>query len=523
MNDNDKQFEDFVRQVKFDDTPDANHRDRLEQELLQAMTKQAPRQTEIWRMIMKTRMSKVAVAAVVAIVVLGGVNFWPSGSSQDGKWWLGPPAAWGQEIIEALAQIEALIYRKQIADVWAYGRRHVSGTWYRCYEAKDRYRKDQHYHDTLTEIEWNIPDGEDLLKYIVSFEFECHTRERKEGKAYERDPVAQLRSYVELLSKAGRLLDTETVDTETLDPQTFEGRECVGFEIRYSKRWQKQVDRIWFDKETKLPVRIEMHRSPSVRHPQRATTVIHDQFEYYVELPADMFVPEIPEDFINAHPSEVRAAREKEEKGEMVYAQVPAGLKNEIFAAVRQVDKVCFMWRGANVCVSRYAWREDYYSGDRVSRTEWFVIQKEDWEETPFDVSNFPLRQTTVNFDSKTYEVVTHIGDSRPRHPMDDILFPIGWIDKADRILENTVIEGIECFGLEISAKKYGNNPDTTLHRLWFDAGTKLPVRMEFEWLQDGGPRKVVKDQFEWNAELPADTFTPYVPEGFRAIESNEP
>ena len=30
MTDNEKQFEDFVRDIKVDDAPDANHRDRLE-------------------------------------------------------------------------------------------------------------------------------------------------------------------------------------------------------------------------------------------------------------------------------------------------------------------------------------------------------------------------------------------------------------------------------------------------------------------------------------------------------------
>jgi len=58
MDDKEKQFEDFVRQTKFDDAPDPNHRDRLEQDLLAALTKQAPRQTEIWRMIMKKSKSQ---------------------------------------------------------------------------------------------------------------------------------------------------------------------------------------------------------------------------------------------------------------------------------------------------------------------------------------------------------------------------------------------------------------------------------------------------------------------------------
>ena len=39
MNDNEKQFKDFVRQIKLDDTPDPDHRDKLEQDLLTALAK----------------------------------------------------------------------------------------------------------------------------------------------------------------------------------------------------------------------------------------------------------------------------------------------------------------------------------------------------------------------------------------------------------------------------------------------------------------------------------------------------
>ena len=41
MNDNEKEFEKFVRGIKFDDTPDPEHRNKLEQDLLAALGKQA--------------------------------------------------------------------------------------------------------------------------------------------------------------------------------------------------------------------------------------------------------------------------------------------------------------------------------------------------------------------------------------------------------------------------------------------------------------------------------------------------
>jgi len=46
----------------------------------------------IWRTIMYSRKMKFAAAAVIAIVVLGGISFWP-GNSSNRPWYLGPPAA----------------------------------------------------------------------------------------------------------------------------------------------------------------------------------------------------------------------------------------------------------------------------------------------------------------------------------------------------------------------------------------------------------------------------------------------
>jgi len=105
---------------------------------------------------------------------------------------------------------------------------------------------------------------------------------------------------------------------------------------------------------------------------------------------------------------------------------------------------------------------------------------------------------------------------------MDRITRVLGYVNLADRILEDRVIEGVGCFGLEISAKKYGNNPDGALHRVWLDVETKLPVRMEFEWPQDDGLRKRTKDRFKWNPYLPEGTFMPRIPKGFTLVDESD-
>jgi outer membrane lipoprotein-sorting protein len=210
----------------------------------------------------------------------------------------------------------------------------------------------------------------------------------------------------------------------------------------------------------------------------------------------------------------------------MVFADIPAGLKDEIVAALKEAKTAIYREGSTVVYLSRYVWRQDTYNEEvKLRKTEWFAIEKEDMGEKSWDFNdkNYRLTQTIVNFEKKTYTKVVHRSDSHPQHPMDRILFLAGNVNLADRMLENTNIEGIECFGLELSAKKYGTNPDGMLHRLWFNVETKLPVRMELEWLGDGGNKSaIMEDQFEWNVEVPAEIFTSQIPPDFTFVEPDQ-
>jgi len=78
MDDNEKEFEKFVREIKFDDTPDLSHRDKLEQDLLAALTKQTRQKEQpliIWRTIMKSKITKLATAAVIILAVVVSITF----------------------------------------------------------------------------------------------------------------------------------------------------------------------------------------------------------------------------------------------------------------------------------------------------------------------------------------------------------------------------------------------------------------------------------------------------------------
>ena len=228
---------------------------------------------------------------------------------------------------------------------------------------------------------------------------------------------------------------------------------------------------------------------------------------------------------MNAPADTIRKARERQEKGEMTFAQVPTGLKEDVLDAFRQAQAVAYTEGGRRFSVSRDAWRVDRLAGDRVRTTEWNVVQKDDARTSlDFNSKNFRLVQTTVDYEARTWRQITRHQTQWLGHPMDHIAFIIELIDRADRFYESADLDGVKCFSFEVSAKKYGTNPDGAFHRVWFDAATKLPVRMEMHWPNQigTGVTTTVQDQFGWNPSWPADLFVPQIPAGFTLTEKAE-
>jgi hypothetical protein len=295
--------------------------------------KSATNQPNLWRIIMKTRITKLTAAAAIAIIVLGGITFWPDSGPKNGKWWLGPPAAWGQEILAQLDTIKGVTCREQTIWIEPDGSRRTSITWNILYVSHDSYRRDIYDGDRLREIQWYVPDGDGTLQHSIRYDLKSYFAHTGEGSFGDYEPIERIRFFVGLLDQADMLLGEKVI----------EGRNCVGFEIsasKYGDNPQEWLDRIWFDIDTKLPVLIEKDRPcprdktqtdyhPSIR--------VQDQFDYNPDLPADTFTPETPEGFIYAHPDEIQAAREKERKqsGDSVQAvQDPDrdGLENRLEA-----------------------------------------------------------------------------------------------------------------------------------------------------------------------------------------------
>ncbi len=244
----------------------------------------------------------VAMAAAVALVLFGGAAFWRSGQNgkDAGKWWLQPAAAWAGQIQATLAKLRGVTWRESTAVVEADGTEHVSSTWMRAYHSPDSYRRDSFDGDTLRGIQWYVPDAEHKhVMTSVRFDTQSYFVSGPGSDAGHLDPTDWMRALADMIDRADQLLGTRMID----------GRECVGFELSASKYgtnptgWQ---DSIWFDAETRLPVRIEERGRPVTGDPARTITILKDQFDYSPDLTSDTFVPQIPAGYIQAHPDDLK-------------------------------------------------------------------------------------------------------------------------------------------------------------------------------------------------------------------------
>jgi len=73
MTEYENRFKNFIASIKLDDSPDHDHRDKLEEKLLCALGQNSRRKhspLKIWRIIMKSRIAKLSAAAAVLIIIV---------------------------------------------------------------------------------------------------------------------------------------------------------------------------------------------------------------------------------------------------------------------------------------------------------------------------------------------------------------------------------------------------------------------------------------------------------------------
>jgi len=297
MADNEKEFENFVREIKFDDVPDPEQRDKLEKDLLAALANQ-PRQKEqpmkIWRAIMKSPITKLGSAALIITVVIVGIMHF--GTSIDGT-----SVVWA-EAVENIEQANSAIFRE--TRIFTCDGTEVSflNSNAVCYYSSEYGAREDMY---------NI---EGLLLHRIYWLTNENLRIRVVPplKQYERTGLNEVERAFWGQPNFWAIVELLKSEMPTpLGRKVINGREAEGFEIRHSKmaaaipiRVDSGVARSWIDIETGLPIRYEAELLSSDRYvtfltdgKPMAIEVIGYEPQWNAEIEPNIFEPNIPTDY----------------------------------------------------------------------------------------------------------------------------------------------------------------------------------------------------------------------------------
>ena len=279
MNDNEKQFEDFVSNIKFDDTPDLKHRDKLEQNLLCAMAKQ-PRQIKIWRIIMKSQVTKLATAAVIIVAVVLFVTILDNST----------PIVWAiEQSIEAMSQYKAVIVEGLDSErTWREGgslEQKPFKSWAVANEDQTMVEKYRHEVDGVPVI---ITNGQKTWRYDPQ-----NNTVRVENHPYIASECWCGSQFLEQLRDGrDRNILTHWDITYGKGPATGEQRaflKIAWLDERYNGPRSMWIE---FDLESRLVVSFKQWENAKWEGP---ASLIGERITYYEKLPDDLFEFEIPE------------------------------------------------------------------------------------------------------------------------------------------------------------------------------------------------------------------------------------
>ncbi len=284
MNNNEKQFEQFVRDIKFDDKPDYGHRDRLEQRLLSILSRQ-PRHKQqplkIWRIIMKSRIIKLAAAAVIIIAVIVGINHLGGTIS-------GSSVAWGR-IAENVRQIDTFMFSLSIKVTDSPTEKlpqQVHAKWRIYLSGQYGFRMDIYANDKV--VSWFVPAGSDTIITVIPDEkkwtkMPLSENQLQQAQQKEKDPREYIKRFV---SRPYKQLGRATID----------GIAVEGIEVNNpptdGEPLENAVGRLWVDVTTQLPVRVEIE---GTAEGNPVESIMDFRWSHAVD--PSVFEPNIPPDY----------------------------------------------------------------------------------------------------------------------------------------------------------------------------------------------------------------------------------
>jgi len=253
--------------------------EQVRNRLTQHIGGQLPGEQKIWRIIMKSPITKLAAAAVIIVAVILGLTFTTGGPDIAGVAWA--------EVIEKVEQISALTF--DMTTEISYSENNKLTIRSENYVAGDYGTKSSLYtNGELFVIKYRLPRKK--VAYQMRPKDKTYIRidlsDRQAAKGQDTDDP---RTWLKMILSG----DYTELGRDNIDGVDVEGIECNRPEVT----GEDGVMRLWVDVETNLPVRIELEKLGMEGGQMRPHKFVMDNFQWDVELDASIFEPDIQDDY----------------------------------------------------------------------------------------------------------------------------------------------------------------------------------------------------------------------------------
>ena len=259
----------FVKISRFETSPEIIARDlgKIKTSLSKLTSEPQKPGQNIWRIIMKSKLTKLAVAAVIILAVLLVLHY--SGSSIDGSGVVWADVLKKIENCKEYARID--IYRDEKLEWSLYNNYKSNTTTYIYYNTK-KYSIRQRQEDS--NAQGNRQDSLNplfMLRAILSFEHQELESKTIDGVLCEGIETSDMNVII--------MMNPE-------DEAELRSLENPGFHMT-----------LWIDRETQYPVKVEYQFNIESNGEMVKDEAVLDQFKWDVDFDTDTFKPNIPPDF----------------------------------------------------------------------------------------------------------------------------------------------------------------------------------------------------------------------------------
>ncbi len=241
--------------------------------------KPAPTGRNIWRTIMKTKMTKLVTAAVVIIAVLLGLEF------------IGGPSTTGVAFAEVLEYINSFSYTFDFTTVTD---EQASNTVQAMVLEPGRMRIDATVGLGKISSIIDVAEGKSLLLF-----HQFKTAQIQEMPTMVKDYGAE--SFLFLCTKSiENLWDMADGTEEQLGEKEIDGQTAVGFKVLQEGQYFRSETTIWADAQTAVPVLVEMIMAPLDDSPESIKFRMNN-FDLDAQLDEDLFSLKVPPGYTLAY------------------------------------------------------------------------------------------------------------------------------------------------------------------------------------------------------------------------------